>query len=589
MMKSRFVYYAGVGIVFLAAVLQYLPLKDGAFLADDYFLVNTVVEHEQRLARVFTDDWILTGKHEGGYYRPLIIMSFYADYLMWGLRSTGFHITNILIHAFNSVLVFIFILLLFYNHEKRIQISLIGGLLFAIHPRHIESIAWIAARTDLLCAFFFLLTLMLYLYFIQLNKKILFLLSVSCFVAALLSKETAVMLPLIIVGLELAYRGEERFLAQHRITIFYRTGAFFIILGGYLIVRLFFLGSLWGHTMSNEVYGVINPRDFMFDVNPLGMLRGVVKATVALCLPSAVISNESIWGIIPRCFAAGSLQYLLAAVLCLVAGAILLILYRRNNDVLLKRSFLLSILGYLLSVLPFNKAMPLFGDAGERFLYIPSLFFIIAFSIILFSVVTGMKYFYTLSAAVAVFYVVSNIVSIKVWLEGSTIVDNIRKKSFEMMDDLKRYDRIVILNVPGEYCGTPLFGTSADIFAFRYGRDVITPRLIDCTASVFSDDTLMMPIHWQRSSDSTFVGQARNNRFCFSANFPTIQGTDTLLVIYGNTLQRGVQVKGHNVFCKIFAEKVEVTLHGLVNSSMCFLSFGKGIIEKVFEEKKIKQ
>ncbi len=154
-MKLRSKYCFGFGIVFIAAVLQYLPLKDGTFLADDYFLVNTVVEHEQHLSRVFTDDWILTGKHEGGYYRPLIIMSFYADYLMWGLRSTGFHVTNILIHAFNSVLVFIFILLLFCNHEKRIQISLISGLLFAIHPRHIESIAWIAARTDLLCAFSF--------------------------------------------------------------------------------------------------------------------------------------------------------------------------------------------------------------------------------------------------------------------------------------------------------------------------------------------------------------------------------------------------------------------------------------------------
>lgn len=233
--------------------------------------------------------------------------------------------------------------------------------------------------------------------------------------------------------------------------------------------------------------------------------------------------------------------------------------------------------------------MPLFGNAGERFLYIPSLFLIIAFSVILFSVVAGMKYFYTLSAAVAVFYVVSNIVSTRVWLEGATIVDDIRKKSFEMMDDLKRYDRIVILNVPGEYCGTPLFGTSADIFAFRYGRDVITPRLIDCTASVFSDDTLLMPIHWETSSDSTYAGQARNNRFCFSANFPTIQGTDTLLVIYGDTLQRGVQVKGHNVFCKIFAKRVDITIHGIGDSYVCYLSFGKGIVEKMFEEGKMKQ
>ena len=91
----------------------------------------------------------------GNIYMPLVLISFMVDAGLYGLWPGGFHLTNALFHAVNVLLLF----LVFKRFSGKVWPSAIAAVLFAIHPLHVESVAWIAERKDVLCAFFCLLTL----------------------------------------------------------------------------------------------------------------------------------------------------------------------------------------------------------------------------------------------------------------------------------------------------------------------------------------------------------------------------------------------------------------------------------------------
>jgi tetratricopeptide (TPR) repeat protein len=87
------------------------------------------------------------------YYRPFLLASFFLDYSIWGLNPYGFHLSNVVLHILNTLLVFFFILQLGYSS----RISFFTAALFATHPVQTETIAWIAGRNDSLMVLFFLI------------------------------------------------------------------------------------------------------------------------------------------------------------------------------------------------------------------------------------------------------------------------------------------------------------------------------------------------------------------------------------------------------------------------------------------------
>jgi protein O-mannosyl-transferase len=115
--------------------------------------------------------WMFTTFHMG-HYQPLSWLSFAMDYLLWGMDPFGYHLTNLLLHAANSVL-FYFVswrllgaALSISDGKKNWQLSVSAGLsalLFAIHPLRVESVAWATERRDVLSGFFFLITVDCYL------------------------------------------------------------------------------------------------------------------------------------------------------------------------------------------------------------------------------------------------------------------------------------------------------------------------------------------------------------------------------------------------------------------------------------------
>ncbi len=126
-------------------------------------------------------------------YAPLTVFSLLVDHTLWGMQSTGYHLTNILLHVLNAVLVYFLLTRLTRNR----YIAWTTALLFAVHPVQIETVAWISSRKGLLSATFMLASLMYWFRQDRSNKQEGIAILWLC--AALLSKAIAVCIPPIVL------------------------------------------------------------------------------------------------------------------------------------------------------------------------------------------------------------------------------------------------------------------------------------------------------------------------------------------------------------------------------------------------------
>jgi tetratricopeptide (TPR) repeat protein len=133
------------------------------------------------------------------YWRPMSLFSFYTDYRLWGINPSGYHLSNILLNAFNALLIF----LIFYVLSKKILLSFLVSLFFSLHPSHVEAVSWISGRTDLLGAFFIFIALLFFILFLKRTrgKAAFYAITAFFFILALLAKENSVLFPLLAVGL----------------------------------------------------------------------------------------------------------------------------------------------------------------------------------------------------------------------------------------------------------------------------------------------------------------------------------------------------------------------------------------------------
>jgi hypothetical protein len=131
-------------------------------------------------------------------WHPLIWLSFMFDYQLHGLNAGGYHLTNLILHILSTLLLF----WLFCRMTGEIWKSAFVAAVFALHPLHVESVAWIAERKDVLSAFFWMLTLCLYVYYTEKPAVKRYLLVLFSFVCALMSKPMVVTLPLIMILLD---------------------------------------------------------------------------------------------------------------------------------------------------------------------------------------------------------------------------------------------------------------------------------------------------------------------------------------------------------------------------------------------------
>ena len=177
------------GVVWLTLLVAgcYLPsILWGSFVWDDnHYLVDI------EPVRAWSGLWQIWSSPAAlnDYYWPLTYTTFWVEHKLWGFNPTGYHIVNVLLHLANTLLV--------WQLMRRLAVPGAQAIaaVFAVHPLHVESVAWIIERKDVLSGLFYLAAVLFWMRFSERPKARYYAGSLSLYAAALLSKLSAVTLP----------------------------------------------------------------------------------------------------------------------------------------------------------------------------------------------------------------------------------------------------------------------------------------------------------------------------------------------------------------------------------------------------------
>ncbi len=133
-----------------------------------------------------------------GHWHPVTWLSWLVDHSLFGLNPTGYHLFNLLLHILNTVLLF----LILRRMTRALWPSAFVAALFAIHPLHVESVAWITERKDVLSTFFMMLTLGAYSYYVENREWKRYVLVLLFFTLGLMSKSMLVTVPFVLLLLD---------------------------------------------------------------------------------------------------------------------------------------------------------------------------------------------------------------------------------------------------------------------------------------------------------------------------------------------------------------------------------------------------
>ncbi len=197
---------------------------------DDYVFENPHIRAGLTLNSI---KWAFTAVHADNWH-PVTWLSHILDIELYGLNPGQHHLTNLIFHIVNSLLLF----LIFRRMTGDLWQSGFVAALFALHPLHVESVAWISERKDVLSTFFLLLTIQSYVRYVEKPTPRRYLLSLFFFIPGLMSKAMLVTLPLVLLLLD--YWPLKRLKPEKKIySILLEKIPFFIFSAGSAIVTIF--------------------------------------------------------------------------------------------------------------------------------------------------------------------------------------------------------------------------------------------------------------------------------------------------------------------------------------------------------------
>ena len=337
------------------------------------------------------------------YYRPFFMTLFTINYAVVGLAPWGWHLINLLIHASATLLVFITIREL----TQRPEIAGITASLFAVHPAHAESVAWVSGITDPLMSLFLLPAFWCYLRWRKGGRKYLFAGLIVFYFMALFGKETALALPLMIAWCELFHFKD---LAPLKVRLMRAVGLPALLAlptAAYFGMRFFALrGVLFG---SGQRY----PLDWALMTIPLAILK-YIKLMLLPWGHSYQHYTEFVGSI-------GSVEFLVP--LALIAALI--------GAIALTRSRLLAwcAFWFVAMLTPALAAMRQFDREyliQDRYLYLPSIGFCLALALLIdwSAKRYGFKAGAAVAAALIVIFGAANIRQNQMWKDGIILFEN---------------------------------------------------------------------------------------------------------------------------------------------------------------------
>lgn len=216
-------------LIVLVTCIGYGNSLRNRFVFDDFMVLvdNHYIRDVSNLPRLFSSDYFLISQERT--FRPVAPFILFVQYSLFAYNPFGYHLTNLLVHIANAVLVFLLIRML----TARFRTALIAGLIFAVHPAISETVFCVSYMEDLWGLLFYLLTLIMYLRYRQHHNVFHAVLAQLFFACSLLAKEMGVTLLAVIPLIDLM-RGVRR-PSRHMMLGFIIPAV--MVLSGYLVVR----------------------------------------------------------------------------------------------------------------------------------------------------------------------------------------------------------------------------------------------------------------------------------------------------------------------------------------------------------------
>lgn len=344
-------------IIIIGAIVFNNALKNDFVWDDEFFIEkNTYIRSLKFIPAYFTKKEALAeGVLSGENYRPFLPFSYAIDYCFWKLNPFGYHLTNVVFHIINALLVFYLVLLI----TKDRFVGFFSSLIFLTHPVQTEAVAWASGRADVLFLFFFLFAFIMYIRHQESGHPIFLGISLFLFLCGLFSKEMTATLPFILILYDWIY-GKKETLGARLI----RYLPFFLILELFVMVRYVILGRL---SQTGYFAG-------SFYATFLTMVKGVAYYIRLLFYPVGLCPDYLTF---PQADSLKDFHVLLS--FGVIIGFIALSIFLRKK----LKHVTFGILLFFISLLPVMNIIPIKILIAERFLYLPIIGFALAIAVLL--------------------------------------------------------------------------------------------------------------------------------------------------------------------------------------------------------------
>ena len=418
-----------LGIILLNLAFFAFNARD-FFLSDDFDWLHLTKTADHSPLDYFSANYY-GERGVGGSYRPMVNLIFWLNYHIGGLNPLPYHLTNLIFQIGVAFLVYLLVLVLFEEFKEKNRIAILAALFFSILPNHSEAVIWVSAVSDPIVAFFYLLAFYLYILFRKKEKFSLLIFSVLCFIVALLTKEIAMTLPLLILVWEL-YEAISKNKFNWRNIILKPLGYWlFLIL--YFLARFASIGLVFGYYAQEKLQihlGLI----FKMFVSLLTDLFFYGKMRV-------VLTNY---------FVANKLFFIFLLILILSLIWYALRNYKFKTPFLFDAYFILILPVLLLN---FNN----FTDEGERYDYLASVIFCILLSLLIWRIKEDKFLRNLVLIGVFIYFATFLINKNENWHLASQISQKAILSDFKQAVDLtKQNEKLLFVALPDNFEGVPV-------------------------------------------------------------------------------------------------------------------------------------
>jgi len=345
--NKKFVTHEALFLIIITFITFYAALHcDFSFIDDPVYTVKNPLVTTYNIKDIFTQSYFSA-------YIPITLITYCADYFLYGWTPAGYHFTNLLIHMINSILLFFLIIRLTKGNKS---VAFLTALIFAVHPLQVQSVVWISARKGLLSPLFMLLSFNHYINYKETKKAASY---ITCFIlltCALLAKPSAVTLFLLFIAYDI-------FLQKERVRGTILNKLPFIAISGVISYITIVVQS--GMGAVKDYHGG------SFFTNLITIPKGITHYFTTTIFPKDLLFYYSIEP-------AQTIfdPYTLLGIFLVALLIYLMVSNKKERGII---SFGISI--FFIFLLPVSNIVPIETIASDRYMYIP----IIGLSLALFS------------------------------------------------------------------------------------------------------------------------------------------------------------------------------------------------------------